>query len=313
MRDARGARGRTERITRVIMTSEDSKYELAGEWFRTMMEEREEIALKHRKLLRDPTLWELTALMFNSCRLVSRCIKEPLERGLRDRSEIPKVALATLGVHLLLTAYDTATQGRFGAAGHVMRSLSEVPDFLLAAHFDEDFGWEWWTDTVNPPRIARARKIAAAGIKRFDEGASKEWESLRSMFHEWVQPLSHVSARTARISILAVPGQTRVEVGAVGIAEPHRFRSQVIGIHWWSWELLRACYEAMAGMVHAPEDWEREASEVLTRGKKVVPKIMSELYAFVQDFIAAEPALRDRLQADRQALDDRVRKRRKKR
>jgi len=233
------------------------------------------------------------ATVFWDCMyLICFCLREPLYRagGLTDSVDRAKLALLTHTFHLLLTSWDAALQGRFGAAANNARSVSEAPAYLVAIHLDPDFA-EKWINLRAAPTVWEARSAAANAMNRIRPGQGDAWRTSQERFHKEVQVYSHINATTALASVGWRRG--KVAVGFGGAVDGEKLDAFTGLFANAALVLLAACGTAMSNMLLKPEHWDTKAKRVFAEGNALIQAKAFELKIRKRDVLEQIPALKE--------------------
>lgn len=135
--------------------------------------------------------------------LLHACFEKDSLEGENSPEEKICLAMLSQAYQQLVSCWLDLRSGRLAAAANQWRSISETPDFVLAAIEDANFAREWADPnrqrTLTP---GQARKIAKRRLNRIKEGMGDAWAKRRSRDATMYQPYSHFSSSAAGLTIL---------------------------------------------------------------------------------------------------------------
>jgi hypothetical protein len=106
--------------------------------------------------------------------------------------------LLQLGYQLCMAAWEDLRAGRLAGAFDHFRSMREVPDYMLAAAFNEDFARAWLSTLERRTlKVERAWRIIKARLDSKEPGSGDEYVRNKSKGTSRLHPMSHVSPLVA--------------------------------------------------------------------------------------------------------------------
>ena len=145
-------------------------------------------------------------ILASAMQLLAECFEDEVLRSASTRQARVCVGLAGQAYQQLLSCWEDLEKGRLTSALAHWRSLSELPDYLMAAGLNADFA-ESWSDRTRRKIITpeNARRTVKKIMNANREESGDEWAVRRSEDDRLLQPLSHVSSIAAGLTIL-MPG-----------------------------------------------------------------------------------------------------------
>jgi len=182
-----------------------------------------------------------------------------------------KVALLLLqlGYQLCMAAWEDLRAGRVAGAFDHLRSVSETPDYMLAAALNEDFA-RAWLDTLEGRtlKVERAWRIIKAHLDSREASSGGEYVQSKRDGMSRLQPMSHVSP------LVAFPTVFRGSRGAISVPEGFFDEPTVLElanlVAESALQLLEAATIAFDQQVS--KEWQR-------RVKRLVPQLRNALMA----------------------------------
>jgi hypothetical protein len=182
-----------------------------------------------------------------------------------------KVALVLLqlGYQLCMAAWEDLRAGRVAGAFDHLRSVSEAPDYMLAAALNEDFARAWLSRSEGRTvKVERAWRIIKAHLDSKEAGSGDKYVGNKREGMSRVQPMSHVSP------LVAAPTFFRGWRGSISVPEgffdePGALRVANL-LAESALQLLEAATIAFDQQVS--KEWQR-------RVKRLVPQLRNALMA----------------------------------
>lgn len=108
------------------------------------------------------------------------------------------LGLATHACNLLCSSWESTLAGRSDAAQAHIRSINEIPDFIMALYVEPECAEQMGDRDWN---VDKSRRVVAKNLDKLKSGRGKQWKAMRKDTSNSDQAFSHVSVEAQGMAL----------------------------------------------------------------------------------------------------------------